>query len=803
MKIQFEQIRGAGQGQEDKNKVKEMTSEIAEANAEREYLKQRAQKLIDGNKFNFELFAESAAPRFVLSDRFAIDYKKKEVHMQTKWFQDREFSDEQLLWATYHELAHFYDFANDHRAILKKSEQIQESARETGAALAGKYKELYGEALPEEAAKWLEQKPIDSKHPEKGTMNKFEEIGYGIHHNFWNCLDDIYVNSLVAKRKPAYGGGGRHDDEVGRLYREQLFFKESDFSSLPRHKQLAYALLRRAMVTGEVTVVSDEVEATLNQRHFTLGKEYTAEELIHEFIKARNTLGVNAGLRYEILEKTLAPVFDELLSKDIADWKLPEPKESQKGEDGQGEQKENQDKSGGQDGEDSQSESGEQADGKNEKGDKEGEGEQGKSGREGEGENHEGAEEQGAGKSDDSQDQSFAENIDDAFNPDKKDKSGEPGGHGDDGPSIPFPIQSPEDIKDIAEQFGKWKKEWQDVQQEKKEADKEEPAQSREKRLKESRDKQWCEQYEVDYETFKRYEEVERAIKPYLVALDNLWRKIIYGHTKETVIQSMGHYKEGEELDVEETVREFSKILFAELDKIKIMTRSESIREIVHKPDLIRVRFIGDASGSMNHERRTILEQAHVLIFSSLRRFETYLNLTRGKTKSKLSVDTEARIFGSDEEIIKHFRGRGGYNQEKAKIIKSFGGLREDKGGTRDDEALSAVNESLTEPEIQKIKNKKIMELVFELTDGGTNSEGITSAKKALADLDKKGVIARAFQIGTTDKIEQETFNNVWNTDQNGVPLREKRGEIVGVEIKNLIPALTSTLAKYLSRVEL
>lgn len=758
----------------------DIQSEIERAREEADRYKRRGQRLVDGNRFNFELFAESAAPRFVFSDGFAIDYKKKEVHMQTEWFQDRAFSDEQLLWATYHELAHFYDFAGDHRAILKKFEQMQESARKTGAALAGKYQELHGGALSEEAAGWVEQKPIDSEHPEKGTMNKFEEVAYRIHFNFWNYLDDIYVNSLVAKRKPAYGENGRHGEEVERLYREQLF-QEADFSSLPRHKQFACALLRRTMVSSEETIVSEEVEEVLNRKHIVLGKEYTAEELIREFIKARNTLGVNASLRYGILEKTLAPVFEELLQKDIADWEFPEQQEPQKGG------------AGGESGQ----KGGEQKSGK----DKEESGKQGASeGGESQVKQEDKEEQEGMGKEGAQPRKSFTENIDDAFNPGKE---GKPGGPGGDGPVIPFPIQSPEDVKDIAEQFEKWKKEWQDAQRERKEANKEEPAQSREKRLKESRDKAWCERYDVDYETFKRYEEAERAIKPYLAALDNLWRKIIYGHTKETVVRSAGHYKEGEELDVEEAVREFSKILFAELDKVRIMTRSESVREFVHRPDLIRVRFIGDASGSMNDERRAILEQAYVLIFSSLRRFETYLNLTRGKTKSKLSVDAEARVFGSDEEIVKYFRGRGGYNQEKAKIIKAFGGLREDKGGTRDDKALSAVNESLTAPEIQKIKNKKIMELVFELTDGGTNSEGIAAAKEALAELDEKGVIARAFQIGTTNEGEQETFSTIWNTDQNGAPLREKRGEIVGAEIKNLIPALTRALAKYLSRIEL
>ncbi|OGD34022.1 hypothetical protein A2988_00875 [Candidatus Azambacteria bacterium RIFCSPLOWO2_01_FULL_46_25] len=762
--------------------------EMAEAQAEKERFKQRGQKLIDGNKFNFELFAESAAPRFRLSDNFYMLFEKKEVHMNADWFADRKFSDQQLLWATYHELAHFYDFANDHKAILKKFEQMRESARETGATLAEKYTQLRGE-IP---ADLLAQKTIDAEHPERGTMNRFEQIAYGIHHEFLNIMDDAYVNSLVAKRKPAYGENGRHEDEVKRLYREQLF-RESDFSVLPRHKQFAYALLRREMLPGEASVVSEEVEAVLREKHRVLGKEYTAEELVRELLTARNARGTRAGTRYEIIEKTLAPMFKELLNKDIADWQFPKAPETPEAQESQ---KEKSDESG--EGEQNQGEQDTQTG-------KEGEGKQHESDQE-ENKQHNANEEKNADSEEKHDEQkdgqekpgtSFAENIHDMFNPEKK---GEPGG---DGPVIPFPVQSPEDIKDIVEQFEKWQKEWQDAQHKEQEARTEEPAESREKRLKELRDKAWCERYEVDYKTLKRYEEAERKIKPYLAALDALWQRIIYGSSREVMTQSAGHFKEGEELDIDEAVREFSKILSGELDKVRVMRRDESVREMVYRPELIRARFVGDASGSMNAQRREILEQAFVLIFSSLRRFETYLNLTRGKTKSKLTVDTEAWVFGSEAERVKPFRARGDHQRERASIIRSFGALQEDHGDTRDDKALSAIVASLTPEEVQKIKSEKIMELVFELTDGGTHAQGVAAAKEALAELERKGVIMRAFQIGTTDESEQATFDHVWNTDRDDAPLREKRGEVVGAEIKNLIPALTRALAEYLSRVEL
>ena len=80
--------------------------------------------------------------------------------------------------------------------------------------MADKYSRTAGHAQPEVMDKWLKQEQIDPKRSERGTMNAFERIAYGIHHEFWNIMDDVYVNSLVAKRKPMYGESGKHASAV-------------------------------------------------------------------------------------------------------------------------------------------------------------------------------------------------------------------------------------------------------------------------------------------------------------------------------------------------------------------------------------------------------------------------------------------------------------------------------------------------------------------------------------------------------------------------------------------------------------
>src|SRR3989344_2670367 len=54
-----------------------------EVGAEKERFKRRAQELVDGKRFDFELFAESAAPRFRFSVGFYMLFEKKRV--QSKW----------------------------------------------------------------------------------------------------------------------------------------------------------------------------------------------------------------------------------------------------------------------------------------------------------------------------------------------------------------------------------------------------------------------------------------------------------------------------------------------------------------------------------------------------------------------------------------------------------------------------------------------------------------------------------------------------------------------------------------------
>src|SRR3989338_9677732 len=69
------------------------------------------------------------------------------------------------------------------------------------------------------------------------------------------------------------------------------------------------------------------------------GKEYTAKEIVNEFITPKAGRDTKAGQRYFILQKTLEPIFERLLAKDLEEWNPEKPPE-QKGEGGEGEPQE-------------------------------------------------------------------------------------------------------------------------------------------------------------------------------------------------------------------------------------------------------------------------------------------------------------------------------------------------------------------------------------------------------------------------------------------------------------------------------
>ncbi len=711
-----------------------------------ESYRERAQAFLDRYSRTGFLasFSGDTSIRFKLSDKFYFDFQKGEVNLATDWFYKKGFSERQIIWACMHEIAHFEDFKNDPERLMKNFDYISEQARKTGDIMLRKWEAVLDQTDPRQKAfldSLKQTKPVNPDRPEMGSFNVLAQSAYGIHHSFYNVLDDIWVNNSVSRKAASFERGTEGGKEIELLYKEKLFPGFDYSKGESRHRQFINKLLRDDNVSDEECIVSSDVEEALGRKIKLGGKEYTAKELIVTFIKPRTGRDTKAGERYAILKRTLEPIFKELLAKDIDDWK-PEWKPPEK------------QSSGGQ----------------------------------------------GSDDTSESQESQGNENQDQQTTPFEKEIK--------DWKENSMDQLPPEAIKEIFDKFKEVqeqretvkKKEEDITRQEEEKSKTEDQKTSEEKALEVQRkqDEQWAEKNESrEYsktqllENLARFRQVQTEIAPYLDELSALWRHIIFGTSRETVRGMAGHFKTGDELDVQKTIEDWGSIQEGKFEQAKIFRKIEDKEVVTQKPELIRVRIVGDMSGSMGEEKLRVLQQTMTLIFASLDEFQTYLNATRAETKSKLQAETEGWIFSNAAEKIKAFD-----DKENIEMVSIFSHMQNPNGGTYDNVALTDILDSLTPDDEEKIKSGKIMDIIFEITDGG--SSDWDSAKEAVDKLIEKGIIARAFQIGRVGTDEKNTFDAVWNRG------REKAcGESVGVNISALIPAITKSLKEYLGDVSI
>jgi hypothetical protein len=693
-------------GEKTEKKRSELTPE------EYEKYKEIGQKMVTNHDRFFKTFAKDVSLKFKLSDAFYIDFDRGEVHMDTKWFAERGFTKDQIVWANLHELSHFIDFSEDPEAMLENFNHIREEAKQTSEILMKKIEETFSQTNPElvDIIRKAEQPPQTTDQEQKPEekkripMSPLQKAAYKMHHTFYNILDDIYVNNVVARKAPKYEAGRAGGNEIKRLYKEELF-SESDYSKLPRHLQFIYTLLRKEMIRDEEVTITDEIKEIFERKITFKSKEYTVKEIIEKLIKPRAGRDTNPNHRYGIIKKTLEPIFKELLNKDIEEW---DPK----------------------------------------------------------GYAQEGSE----------------------MNPFEGDYK-------------QYDDANPDQFSD--EEIEKWvnkNEEEKKEEEERKKKQQEEAKKSPNEKAKaaqEEMDKKWAEENQISPETMQKFREIEASVEPYLQELSELWRHIVLGSSPVIERGKEGYFKTGE-LDIAKVIEEYPKIERKELDDVRVMKRTVSKEGLIQKPELIRARVIGDMSGSVaeSESKKRILQQAFVLILSSLQEFNTYLNMNRQRTKSKLQVDSEAWAFGSRAQKIKKLRSESGIADEQVEIVKIFEGLVNDLGSTKDDIPLTEIYTSLSEEDKQKIAQEKILEFVLEITDGG--SDDVVASRSAVTSLDEIGVLVKAFQIGQVRPRETENFNYVWNDNRT-----EKLGEVVGTKVENLLPALTSALKKYLGNVRL
>jgi hypothetical protein len=316
-------------------------AEAAEQAAELKKYAEKAQRMVDSYRRFFETFAQDVSLKFHFGQGFAIDLESGDVFLDARWFFDRNYTQEQILWAVLHELSHFRDLVRDRDGFKDIRQTMYKQAQETGNTILDRIRETCAERP--DVIERCSQKIQPPKGSSAPALNPAEHMAVRFHHTFNNIFDDIHVNGLVARKAVRYESDEPGGQAVRSLYAERLF-PEDDLAKQPRHLQFLYKLLRDVM-TGSEAQVSPEVAETLDRPILFQGQKLTPRQIVDRYIRPLGGEGNKMSQRALILRKTLEPIFLDLLAKDLAEWQPKLPPDQQDG--GEGEQSEEGSQDGG------------------------------------------------------------------------------------------------------------------------------------------------------------------------------------------------------------------------------------------------------------------------------------------------------------------------------------------------------------------------------------------------------------------------------------------------------------------------
>lgn len=722
----------------EKDKVPETEEEIKEFIEQK---KKEAREYIEQNSTNLAMFTGDSSLKYIPSDGFCYYPETNEIHLDLSFFIEKGYNSEQILWALYHEGSHFRDKRENPEAFLENFDNIRETGKkEISSVLEKKYRDKFGKIHPEMIDNITKQRPIDKKKPEKGTMSSLDNIGYQKMHRLYNILDDIYVNDVVRNRAQKYasGDGGKQTES---LYKK--LFPKNDYTTLPRHLSFDL-LLRKEMTPDEKHILHPDAQKAFEEFSF-LGKDL--QTIIQKDLKYQKKGQSDPKKRYKLIKQTIEPIYLDLLKQDLEEF---DPKLPQKQKGGSG------------DGESGEGESGEN--------DKNGESEksQGDKNKEGDGD----------------------------YNPNDLDP------FADQTPQIPGHADSDKNGQNVFDEINKDLNFINDAK-ERKDDKNMTPEQRKEKNDKIKKEK-FDKEFEITREIRKLYDKRMKQIEPYRNEMMQFWKSLIYGRGKEYAVDYISSTKG--KFNTSRFIKDYAeneeKIRSGKTEEINSFDKKEFKEVPVNKPELIKVRVIGDISGSMSSgNRMEILQQSMLLLLSSIDNFNKYLDLSRQQNQSKLKADTEAWHYNNDSKRIKEFSNNKVIKQNQADIINIFKYLQKATGGNDEYLILKKINDSITQEEQANNKSKKTLEIVFFITDGGMGAGGnhsIDEIAEQITDMTKKGIIPVGFQIGSDDESEKQIFNKVFNENQ-----KDSHGIFIGSQIEKLPKELIKQMKKLLKNIRI
>lgn len=217
-----------------------------------------------------------------------IDLEKIRVNIDPELLFRYGMTDSEVLFVVFHEAEHFRDMIRDPDTYTGNFDRIR---AETGPH------EAFPKAL----------------------------------HRLFNCVDDVLVNKAVMRRWKA--GETVKDPLYRKLFSSPILNVGPDGQPVPRHRQFMYALLRRAMLPDEETVVDEDVEDAIHEAT-DRGEGKTDLTSVMTAVDRTGKAVLEPADRFFAMWKFCVPVFRRLYARDLADRAPKEnPKEKPFGDD--------------------------------------------------------------------------------------------------------------------------------------------------------------------------------------------------------------------------------------------------------------------------------------------------------------------------------------------------------------------------------------------------------------------------------------------------------------------------------------
>lgn len=192
-------------------------------------------------------------------------------------------------------------------------------------------------------------------------------------------------------------------------------------------------------------------------------------------------------------------------------------------------------------------------------------------------------------------------------------------------------------------------------------------------------------------------------------------------------------------------IKEVIKQLFIQKkppQEAEVMERYVPEEETTLLPRKIKIVLILDLSGSMDEPKRQAVQRITYSLLHSLLTFQQELKINL--QFSDFPIGVEFKIIGFGSYAIELPRQK--LTDEITNINRAVLDIRKiDLGGTADDKALKLAREFFSQEDISKIRNKEVLGVVLEITDGETATA--ENSKKEIEQINQSGVFCKAIQI--------------------------------------------------------